>query len=124
MDRVGSGVDYLTTDRMSDKHIEIWMPAIEINFDRWFGWYKRHFVSKEQAVKVWERIIKKEGQTWDMDENPDDYQEKLTGIYFDDITHEATNEIEKEEEEEEEKKEQQSQICSASNAETLPTKNS
>ena len=108
---------------MSDKHIEIWMPTIEIDFDRWFGWYKRDFVSKEQAVKVWERIIKKEGQTWDIDENPDDYKEKLTGIYFDAVTHEATNEIEKEEEEEEEKQ-QDPQMCSASNAETLPTKNS
>jgi len=105
---------------MSNKTITIKHAPIVVDFDRWFGIYGQNYWTKEDAVKVWEQFVKAGGAVWTYEFNPDDNDDLLEQVYFDEARIEKA-----------EKKvlpvnyhNDEPQACSASSAETLPTKNS
>jgi hypothetical protein len=107
---------------MSNKTIKIQHAPIVVDFDRWFGIYGANYWTKEDAVKVWEQLVKAEGAVWKYEFNPDDDDDLLEQVYFDEtLTDKAEKAVLPANYHDEEP---QTQACSASSAETLPTKNS
>ena len=108
---------------MSNKTITIKRDPIVVTFDRWFGIYGQNYKTKDDAIKVWEQIIKKGGRVWHYEFNGDDDDAILQDVYFDPVIEDAEMAVLPDNYHDEEE-EAQPQMCSASSAETLPTKNS
>jgi hypothetical protein len=95
---------------MSKKTITLIADTITIDFACWFKWYGDRYETKAEAVKVWEDIVKTEGSKVKTQNQDNDYH-ILTAHYFDDWVKEAEERCD-------------NQMCSASRADTRPTKNS